>query len=405
MTIFSSSIQHLKSTSASYVIYPAGGGREISPYTQAKHHYLDLDHFISRQQQRILRQNIRERRDFLKITLVIPTQDSETYISKTVQNIIKQIRQAQQIHFGWNIELIIAVNGTNQERTSSKIRLLQKHMAAEDVQLTVFIMEDISGKVKAMNATAAYSKQQGADVIGFIDDDVNLSDQAISKIVTFLIEHEDIFLISPHRRPSRKPLPSEGLFARLEYELRREERQPIGACLFLLVNTYAPIPDNIILDDEALKYYYALPDDHTDPFARMKLVPETEVLFQLVGNQFSFWLRRVRLRMGAEQLAAVFNQTKSLVRRVRLAKSKAFWKQPFFGALPTKDKYYMGVYFFYYRVMLSFVRTLVRFKIAVRRARGYYPYHTKWYGARKAVSSKDSHTEVFQHGMGKRQRS
>ena len=375
----SSSMKHSESTDSSFTVYKADGYRKVCAYQKTTRHVLDLDHFIPREQQILLHRKLRDKRHSLHITLVIPTQNSEDYLTRTLQNVTQQIRKTQQAHPKWHIELIIAINGVNQMKTIAQARLLQSEMITQSIQLTVFNMEGITGKIKAINASIAYAKQQKSDIIGLIDDDVMLSENAITTTVTCLIENDEMFLVAPKRRPLSKPPASKGLFARLEFELRQEEKHPTGACLFLPTETYAPIPDNIILDDEALKYYYALPDNHVDPFARMKLAAKAEVYFKLIGDQRLFWLRRIRLRTGAEQLASIFSETKSRVRRARLDKSKPFWRQDFFTALTTKDKYCVAIYFFYYRTMLVLIRTLVSFKIRVRKVRGHYPYYTQWY--------------------------
>ncbi len=341
---------------------------------------LDLNDWISEEEQRTLRYTLRSKEAQLKINVILPTHNSHTWIRRSLVHLNEQFEAAREVMPDWRVELVVVVNGPNQKATLQELLTLQSDKTNDWWILTVLQLSDPSSKIRAMNAAAHYSKEKGVDVLGFIDDDVVFSPSAFLKTVKYLIEHDDVFIAGAVNWPIEKPLIDKGMFARFEYKWEaRPKTTPKGKNQYILADTYPFIPEFIINDDNYLLSYFSMPDDsHAEVFQRIKVVPGLQVFFKLVGNAQKFFKRMERIYMGREQTVEVFGHVKTEAIRRRTGRKYPFSPKTLMRDLSFGQK--VKMVFVICRAILSlfWVHQKVKWKIILRKALGRYPYASAW---------------------------
>ena len=377
------------------VVHRSGQTVEQMPYAEAVAiEHINVNDFVAAQGSSVtgIKNDLQDRREALTIAIVIPTINSHAYLADSVRRIAAQIDLVKQTHPYWTIELIIAVNGANQERTLQAAREIQQSAVLNSGSIAVLKL-DLAGKVNAMNAAAQYVRRQGSDVIGFIDDDVRFEDKpagrnnsAFVKSVEYLVNTKDVLMTGPHLLAMK----SRGLIPRLEYKYRQRRSTmsvgyPLGAAFFVLTKLYSALPSHVLAEDVALRRYYSDPVGST---VRVQVTDGAYVFYQESQNLWKYWKRRYRVAMSGMQVRDLFKHETHAARK-KLPRASFYWVHKYLEGLSFLDKIKEGSNLVLLLILWSPVTIWVRLTVAYRKFLGKYPYGTKYHSdpATKAWNS------------------
>ena len=313
---------------AKFKIYHSGGSQEEVELPAVTKTYFDLEDFISSSKLEVLRADIMREKDRLHIVLITPTFNSADYLQPSLDAIKGRIDEVLAKHPNWEVEWVLALNGFDQGIALGVLLDYQKSHAS--LKMTILHLDGILGKPNAMNAGAVYAKAQAAHVLGFIDDDVRYSPNALVTSLDFLVENPGVYLTGPRAEPIRRFDPHD-LFSIFESHVESVSSLPAGSGQFMLAETYPMIPAEVIIDDEFLNMYFLRRRTDLDLLPRVCLAPGAVASFGLTGDYTSYLKRYRRLVMGHRQFQEIFKDENEKILQRRWISTSRLSHKVFIG--------------------------------------------------------------------------
>jgi len=222
------------------------------------------------------------------VVIAVPTIDSAGHFDATLAHLAPEIADLHTKHPDWTVELVVAVNGPDQEATLQKVLDAQRHWPSAVVRFTVLRVEPTS-KVHAMNALAGYAKHLQAGLLVFADDDNIYKEGTLADGLEKLLAAGELALVGPRIEP---PSPKT-LWEHLTYRARGlyPNALPWGALMMLHTSAYPIISSRLSQDDTYLSYYFL--DDRGGDIRRRIIVSQGGSVQHASPSTFFKHIRRV----------------------------------------------------------------------------------------------------------------
>ena len=224
----------------------------------------DVDDYVSAEQ----RHRILERASLNKkqhVVVGLSTFNSASYIRGSLLELLPELVEIKEKYSDWDVELVIGVNGVNQEETVQQIREYQEMFSDPRVRITM-IYVPFQGKVQAMNLIAQHAINNDSTVLTFVDDDLSYLRGTILSGIEKLILSGDLSYVGS----IIEPFEPETLWDRITNRARAlyKSAVPLGPHMVLFTQTYPMIPSYLRVEDTFLACYF-IDVEHDDPMHRM----------------------------------------------------------------------------------------------------------------------------------------
>jgi hypothetical protein len=256
-----------------------------------------------------------------KIVIGVPTHDSSRgrLIYSQLEyfgELAKQIEKAKTAKPNWDIELVINVNGLNQESYLEDLRAFQQ---ASDVSIVLLSMpfggnvhDDPSpGKGNAVEMIRQYALESNADIVGLLDDDVTYLDRTQDNLAVESDSHllSNLEFLIEQTRQNQSPVLVGSQYQK-EYPKtlwRKFVKEPLtasganqirGISMFTFLDALPAMPSFPVNEDLYLTFYFRDVENAQNSLWRILSNPAAPVSFRTAGNFFSDYRQNYRWQLG-----------------------------------------------------------------------------------------------------------
>lgn len=194
----------------------------------------------------------------LKVMVFIPTYDSLEYITERIKSVMRQCRGFPA---GWGFEVMVVVNGANQNRLWEHLIKFRKREGISDCLTLAFIPREknpgmVQSKTNPLNVALDYARAGHFDVFCCVDDDVELSPRNLQMGIEFLrritLEKNGPVMVGPEMRLAEPRT----WFEKVCFTSGHRNRSVKGCNMFLWTAAIPDIPVDAGNEDFLLKVLY-----------------------------------------------------------------------------------------------------------------------------------------------------
>lgn len=244
----------------------------------------------------------------LKAMVFIPTYDSLEYIAERIRSVLGQCRDFPS---GWGFEIMVVVNGANQNRLWEHLIKFKEKEGISDCLTLAFLPREINpgmvqSKTNPLNVALDYAKTGSFDVFCCVDDDVELSPRNLQKGVEFLrrttVERGAPVMVGPEMRLAEPRTWIEMVHVTAGFKNRSVK----GCNMFLWTEAVPGIPVdagnedfllNVLYGDRSVIYraddvffFYRYASSFTSTLRQViRWKWNDSTAEQYLGDRFSFW--------------------------------------------------------------------------------------------------------------------
>lgn len=248
----------------------------------------------------------------MKVLIGIPTYNGAPTLEATFQSLYRAVTYANA-KLDLNFKIVFMPNGCTDNTEEIVQRIAKLDYSAAHIR--VIDMKRPS-KVVAINRLF----KMHADIIGYIDDDVEFDVSAVFKAIRKILVDDNVWAVYVDSFP-KSANREVGWWGQLIYNamsmrtkfglLLQKSNILIGRCVFIKKEKFPIIPEGIINEDQYIDYKL---------FPHVAKIDSAYVYYEGIYSLYNYFLRDIRITTGRRQMKVWFK--KARMQQVDIERSK-----------------------------------------------------------------------------------